>query len=90
MKREISGAALFTLSSLLSFANSWKVGQSVQTTSGLVYGHAASNTSVSEYLGIPYAKPPIGALRFEPPQKYISNSTINGTDFVGLRTLTAR
>ncbi|PQE27795.1 hypothetical protein CJF31_00010020 [Rutstroemia sp. NJR-2017a BVV2] len=67
--------------SLLSSANSWEVGQSVQTTSGLVHGHAASNTSVSEYLGIPYAEPPIGTLRFEPPQKYTSNSTINGTDF---------
>jgi hypothetical protein len=87
MKREIYRAALFTLSSLLSSANSWKIGQSVQTTSGLVHGHAASNTSVSEYLGIPYAEPPIGALRFEPPQKYTSNSTINGTNFVGLKTI---
>ncbi|PQE13480.1 hypothetical protein CJF32_00005356 [Rutstroemia sp. NJR-2017a WRK4] len=81
MRREISAATLLTLGSLLSSANSWKVGQSVQTTSGLVYGHAASNTSVSEYLEIPYAEPPIGALRFEPPRKYTSNSTINGTNY---------
>ncbi|KAI4154657.1 MAG: hypothetical protein LQ340_001544 [Diploschistes diacapsis] len=49
---------------------SWTVGQPVQTTSGTVAGHAASNlTHVSEYLGIPYAQPPLGALRFKAPQK---------------------
>ncbi|CAI7634474.1 unnamed protein product [Penicillium crustosum] len=52
----------------------------VNTTSGMVSGHAASNTTgVSEYLGIPFAAPPVGALRFAPPQPYKGTGNINGT-----------
>lgn len=48
--------------------DSWNIGQTVSTTSGPVQGHAASDASqVSEYLGIPFAQPPTGRLRFEPP-----------------------
>ena len=49
------------------YASGWQVGQEVSTTSGRVKGHAATwagNEEVSEYLGIPYATPPLGALRF--------------------------
>lgn len=61
----------------------WKIGQTVQTNSGLVHGHAASRASqVSEYLGIPYADAPIGQLRFAHPQRFSGNGTINGTAFV--------
>jgi hypothetical protein len=61
----------------------WTVGQTVQTSSGPVSGHASTNASqVSEYLGIPYAIPPLGELRFAAPQAYTGNSSINGTKFV--------
>lgn len=61
----------------------WNVGQSVRTTSGLVVGHSAANASeVSEYVGIPYAVPPLGRLRFQPPVRYTGNDTINATTFV--------
>lgn len=61
----------------------WNVGQSVRTTSGLVVGHSAENTSeVSEYVGIPYAAPPLGRLRFQPPVRFTGNDTINATAFV--------
>ena len=65
--------------------NSWIVGQQVQTSSGPVEGHSSANrTQVSEYLGIPFAKPPVGELRFETPQKYTGDAVINGTNFVGI------
>jgi hypothetical protein len=64
----------------------WTVGQTVQTSSGPVQGHAASaKTAVSEYLGIPYAQPPVGDLRFAAPVKYAGTSAINGTGFVSLK-----
>ncbi|KAH7410617.1 Alpha/Beta hydrolase protein [Cadophora sp. MPI-SDFR-AT-0126] len=60
----------------------WTVGQVVETSSGSVTGHAASvNTEVSEYLGIPFAIPPVGDLRWTAPQAYNGTGAINGTDF---------
>lgn len=55
----------------------WEVGQVVQTTSGKFRGHAATwagNEEVSEYLGIPYATPPLDQLRFAPPEAYRSRT----------------
>ena len=61
-----------------------KVGGPVQTTSGIIRGQASEGApGVSEYLGIPYAKPPLGNLRFQPPQKLKSRkSSVNATRFV--------
>ncbi|KAL7931822.1 Alpha/Beta hydrolase protein [Trichoderma chlorosporum] len=42
----------------------------IPTTSGLIIGHVPSNSDcVVEFLGIPYAQPPVGQLRFEAPLK---------------------
>lgn len=42
----------------------------VKTSNGLIHGHQAPGTNcVGEYLGIPYAKPPVGNLRFAAPRK---------------------
>ena len=56
----------------------------VKTSSGIVSGHPASNaTDVSEYLGIPFAQPPLGKLRFQPPLPLTSpRSVVNGSNFV--------
>ncbi|KAK3291614.1 Alpha/Beta hydrolase protein [Chaetomium fimeti] len=60
----------------------WTVGQTVHTSSGPVEGHAASTASeVSEYLGIPYAQPPVGSLRFQPPVRYTGETKISGKSF---------
>jgi len=77
----LSAAAAVTAQS----DGNWTVGQIVDTSSGSVTGHAASvNTEVSEYLGIPFAIPPVGDLRWTAPQAYNGTSAINGTDFVSL------
>lgn len=43
----------------------------MKTLSGKVKGHVVetpASDSVQEYLGIPYAKPPVGELRFANPE----------------------
>jgi len=62
------------------------VGQGVKTSSGTVVGQqAAGSSGVSEYLGIPFAQPPIGNLRFAAPQPFTGTGTINATAFVRCR-----
>ncbi|KAJ5902786.1 hypothetical protein N7495_003314 [Penicillium taxi] len=52
--------------------------EAIRTSSGLIQGHAASRKrEVTEYLGIPYASPPIGKLRFAVPEAY--NLNVNDT-----------
>lgn len=61
----------------------WNVGATVHTTSGPITGHAAKNrTQVSEYLGIPYAQPPLGQLRFAAPQQFTSTKPFDAAAFV--------
>jgi carboxylesterase type B len=55
-------------------------GQSVQVHSGTINGIKCPN-GVNTYLGIPFAQPPTGKLRFQPPQAYgtYPNGAINAT-----------
>jgi cholinesterase len=70
--------------------DSWHIGRGVRTTSGLVTGHPAPDASqVSEYLGIPYAKPPVGELRFATPVAYVNHGIVDGSNFVSYQNTTS-
>ncbi|KAF2405046.1 alpha/beta-hydrolase [Trichodelitschia bisporula] len=54
----------------------------VRTSSGPILGHASNwHPAVTEYLGIPYAQPPVGTLRFAPPAPYTSNASFTAAHF---------
>ena len=82
MKYAVLKFWLLALSRLCTSEKLDQVGATVQTTSGAVTGHAALNkTAVSEYLGIPYAQPPLGNLRFASPQKYQSAKAFDASSY---------
>ena len=63
----------------------FSIGRGVKTSSGYVIGQSALlEPDVSEYLGIPFAKPPLGDLRFAAPQPLTDSGTINATAFVSI------
>ncbi|ESZ93847.1 hypothetical protein SBOR_5788 [Sclerotinia borealis F-4128] len=59
-----------------------KNGLVVKTTSGEIHGFINQTTpQVRQFLGVPYAEPPIGNLRFAAPQTKTKGSSINATAF---------
>ncbi|KAI0834807.1 alpha/beta-hydrolase [Hypoxylon sp. FL0890] len=68
------------LAGLVALAGSVE-SKAVRTRSGTVLGGKCSTTDVNYFFSIPYAKPPVGELRFAPPEPYYnsSSSVINGT-----------
>jgi hypothetical protein len=80
---------LASLPGVLAIAGSgFSVGGPLRTTSGTLIGKASDlDPRVSEYLGVPFAKPPLAQRRFLPPAvlDVAHNRTIiNATTFVSL------
>jgi hypothetical protein len=72
------------LSVALMNAEGFKIGQTLKTASGDLTGQPSSwKPQVSEYLGIRYAEPPIGKLRFAAPIAIkAAGKSINATKYV--------
>lgn len=63
-----AGVQASASASSASSQDSCAVGTNLQTSAGPVCGIV--DNGVSEWLGIPYAAPPLGALRWQPPQPH--------------------
>lgn len=70
---EIAIAAIMKVSFVLPFvaaAAAAALDLTVTTSAGRIRGHKAPEVKgVYEFLGVPFAKPPVGKLRFAPPAK---------------------
>jgi carboxylesterase type B len=68
---------LFTLGAASLSLAVLAAAQTVKTLNGTIQGGRCNSTAVNYFLSIPYAKPPLGNLRFAPPQVY--DQAYNGT-----------
>ena len=62
----------------------------VKTSSGLVSGTASKHESIVCFKGIPYAAPPVGALRWKPPQEAASWEGVRDCSKFGSQALQRR
>ncbi len=80
----LSGAAVAS-ATLLGCGGGGDDGPVVSTSSGRFQGQM--NGGVSTYLGIPYAQPPVGPLRFRAPQPYQPKSEVVNANSFGAASI---
>jgi len=72
----------FALLTSVAAQQTWTVGQTIKVSSGTINGQSSSwKPAVSEYLGIPFALPPVGSLRFQAPAPLKSDKLVNATSY---------
>jgi len=64
----ISWRSLFLLPLLYGGSLFAAINETVKIESGMILGVPGSDIAVTQFLGIPYAAPPVGDLRWRPPQ----------------------
>ena len=64
-------------------------GVQVKTENGIIEGNYDTKTGIQKYFGIPYAKPPVGDLRWKAPQPLDSWSGVKMTKKFGPRAVQA-
>ena len=62
----------------------------VRIDTGLVSGRASEEAGVRAYLGLPYAAPPVGALRWREPQPAAAWEGVRQATAFGPRAMQAR
>lgn len=54
----------------------------ISTTSGKLHGFInCTAPGTRQFLGVPYAEPPLGSLRFQPPQRYLNSHSLDTKAF---------
>jgi hypothetical protein len=69
----------FNIEPILSLSNVRDDGTLIQTTNGFIQGFI--DQKVRQFLGIPYAQPPVGDLRWVSPQPISWNNVLNATQY---------
>jgi para-nitrobenzyl esterase len=66
------GAAMMVLGAALSLGQGGVAGVHVKTAVGTVQGATLPGTAIRVFKGIPYAAPPVGELRWQPPRPAVA------------------
>ncbi|GAB5406039.1 MAG: carboxylesterase family protein [Aureliella sp.] len=72
------------------FQSSLGRAQSIETTGGPVKGSESRDQAIEAFKGIPYAAPPVGDLRWKPPQPVKSWTDVRVCDQFGAKALQKR
>lgn len=74
----------------LALVTAARAADQVRTSSGVVEGTTGKNPGIRVFLGIPYAAPPVGDLRWKAPQPPASWTGVRKADHFGDRCMQAR